>query len=119
MIEFEQIAPGIYLYRWEGVLEAQDMYRASEALASQNGKQPFASIVDMRKLEKVPMDIGTMRAVIKTEMRAGLRGYVLLGASRAIESFVRPMAVLAPTTYKFTQDWDEAVSLARGLLQEE
>lgn len=117
MVTFQRVEQGIYVYDWSGRVSMRDAMTASKQLIAQNNNAPFVGIIDMRENKNLPTDISTMRNIIKAEIRHGLRGYVILGASRSIEVFIKPLAALAPTTYKFTQEWDAALQMARDLLK--
>lgn len=116
MIELEQFEPGVYVYHWVGQVDMKAARASFEKLKVLNEKRPYVAIIQMQKARHVPTDIAAMRALIKEEMAQGLRGYVVFGASRAIESFIRPLSLLAPTTYRFAQDWEAGLQLARDLL---
>ena len=116
MIEVEQIEPGIIRYIWSGFVDMKDAEFALEKIVALNGKAPYIAIVDVRELKRIPSNIAHVQANIKAEMRHGLQGYVILGASGFFESLVRTITVLAPTTYKFAQDETKAVESAREML---
>lgn len=117
MIEFETIEPGIYIYHWIDHVDMEDARKLLISLKEINSGKPYAAIVDMRKIKRVPNDIAAMRVLIKEEVVEGLCGYVIFGAPPSVMSFMKPMALLAPTTYKFTHDWDTAIEMARELLK--
>lgn len=117
MIEFAEAEPGIYIYYWTGQVDMADARLSFEALKALNAGQPYVAIIDMLQIERVPHDIAAMRVLIKEEVAEGLRGYVIFGAPSRVESFIKPMSLLAPTIYKFAQDWETALQLARTLLQ--
>lgn len=116
MIEVARYEPGIYLYHWRGKVTMDEAEAAAAELAVINEKQPFASIVDMCEIRQLPNNIMKMQVNIRADLREGLCGYVILGAPKRVQAMVRTVAVLAPTTYQFTDDLDEAVTMARALL---
>lgn len=113
----EELTQGIYIYRWIDQVNMQEVRASFEALKQTNLGKPYVTIVDMQKLKQIPYEIASLRAIIKEEMAEGLRGYVIYSAPRVLESFFKPMLLLAPTTYKFSRDWEVAVQLAQDLLQ--
>ncbi len=117
MVNAEQIVPGIYIYRWIDQVDMRDARASFEAVKRINRGQPYVAIVDMQDIRRVPQDIAAMRALIKEEVAEGLRGYVVYGAPRIVETFIKPLSLLAPTTYTFAQDWDIALQLAHVLLK--
>lgn len=116
MIEFEQVEPGIYVYYWVDQVDMKDARTSFVALKAINAGKLYAAIVDMQQIKRVPHDIAAMRVLIKEEVVEGLCGYVIFGAPAAVMSFIKPMSLLAPTTYKFASDWDTALRMARELL---
>lgn len=116
MIDFEAIEPGVYVYRWVGLVTMREAQQVADRLLAAHDGQPYAAIVDLRETEHLPRDFTHMRTIIRAEVAHGLQGYVVLGASRSIESLLRPLTLLAPTRYVFTQDWDKARTQARALL---
>jgi len=118
MIQLERIESGIYVYHWIGNVDMQDAKRSMKTIFSLNEEKPYAAIIDMEKMTQLPNDIAHMQANIKAEVQQGLRGYVVFGAPRFVQSMLKTLAVLAPTTYQFSDHWDEALRMARSLLEQ-
>ena len=118
MIEFEQLEAGIYVYYWRGTVKMTDAQAAFEAFSEVHDGGPYAAIIDMRELKNLPRDFNALRSTIKREVRAGLQGYVLVGAPRTARLIIKSVSVLAPTTYQFADDRDTALQMARALLPE-
>lgn len=116
MVEVEKVESGIVVYRWVGSIDMLDAYRATDATFTLTESKPYAAIIDMSKTSRIPSDIAQMRVNIKVEVQHGLRGYVIYGAPRFVVALIRSLSVLAPTTYQFADDWDEALRLARQLI---
>ncbi len=117
MIEVERIESGIYVYRWIGHVDMQDAKRSMETIFSLTEGKPYVAIIDMGKIDHLPNDIAQMRVNIKAEVQQGLCGYVVFDAPRFVLPFLKTLAVLAPTTYQFSYRWDEALRMARTLLE--
>jgi len=118
MINVERIESGIFVYRWVGHINMQDATVSMETIFSLNEGNPYAAIIDMEKTTHLPNDIAHMRANIKAEVQQGLRGYVIFGAPRFVQSILKTLALLAPTTYQFSDHWEEALHMARTLLEQ-
>lgn len=118
MIEIALHESNIFIYHWRGNVTMEEARGVIQAVNVLNQGKPFAAIVDMRELTRLPRNITQMQANIKADIREGLCGYVILGGPPRIRALVRTLSVLAPTTYKFTQDFDKAVAMARTLVAE-
>lgn len=118
MIELERIESGIYVYRWIGQIDMHDAKNVMETLFTMNEQQAYVAIIDMSKTTRLPNDIAQMRANIKAEVQHGLRGYVVFSAPRFALSIIKTLSLIAPTSYKFSGEWAEALQMARSLLEE-
>ncbi|MDZ4669320.1 MAG: hypothetical protein SH821_00485 [Phototrophicales bacterium] len=91
-------------------------------IAKQVETDHYVAIINMQRMRGVPRDIAQMRANIREEIKLGLKGYVILGAPAATKSFAKllsPLTTLPFSNYKFANSLEEAILLARELLQKE
>lgn len=116
MIDIEQLEPGIVCYHWRGVVSMVEARAAVDRIKEIVREEPYAALVNMADLERAPNDFANMRLAIAAEVRNGLLGYSVYGASRLIETLIRPLSLLAPTTYHFSRTRAEAMESAREML---
>ena len=118
MIEVKLVEEGVLVYHWIDNVTMQEAKNALAIVIPLLTTSTYSTIIDMRQVKTIPSDIVHMRENIKAEIKHGLKGYVILGAPRIVETFVRALSSLAPTTYQFAHSWDEAVDMARILIRE-
>lgn len=117
MIQLEQVEPGIVIYHWIGQVTMAHSEAAFAEFVKDHDNTPFVDIIDLTQMQMLPRDVTGLRAMIKREQAIGLKGYVALNVPRYVEPLVKPLSILAPTTYKFAHSRDEAITLAREILQ--
>ncbi len=111
------VEAGILVYHWVDNVTMQEAKNALETVIPLLTTPTYSAIIDMRQVKTIPSDIIHMRENIKAEVKHGLKGYIILGAPRIVETFVRALSSLAPTTYQFAHTWDEALDMARALIR--
>lgn len=118
MIEVERLETGVFIYHWSDIVTMEEAQQAVDEVKSLVDGSPFVAIIDMTRLSRLPNDIRKMRQNIKADIALGLQGYVVYGASRVVETLIRPLSALAPTRYAFAASLDEARAAAHALLAE-
>lgn len=116
MITLEQVEEGIYIYHWVGHVTMYEAEEAIEKFKASHDNTPYVAIINMAEMTNIPHDIPKMTRLIKEDTTTGLIGYVALSVPKRALGFIKPLTLLAPTTYYFADSIDEALITARNLL---
>lgn len=120
MVIVEKIEPGIYTYRWNGIVKIEDVEQALKDMGELLGdEESFIALIDMRETKSYPLDIIRMSRVVKYDVKRGLIAYVIVGAPGIIQTVGNAVSKLAPTRYVWLKTWDEALDESRALLQQD
>ncbi len=117
MITTEYLEEGVIVYHWIDQVDMQDAHRALEDAKALTHNAPYVALINMEQLKSLPNDIANMRANVKDEVKNGLKGYVVVKAPHIIKTVIKPLTLLASTTYRFADSCEEAVGIAREILQ--
>lgn len=118
MITTEYLEEGIIVYHWIDQVDMKDAHQALETTKTLTRNAPYVALVDMEHIKTVPTDIAQLRINVKTEVKNGLKGYVVVKAPHIVTTIIKPLTLLASTTYRFADSCEEAVEIAREILQQ-